>query len=134
MLDIKFIRENKDLIKEGAKKKHIDFDVDKLVSIDADRRELLTSIETRKAEQNQVGQSITIEQDETKKAELIEKMRMLKESIKTDEEKLSEIMKEWQLLMVSVPNIPDISVPDGLSDEDNVEVKTWGEAKDLGFD
>jgi seryl-tRNA synthetase len=128
MLDIKFIRENKDLIKDGARKKHIDFDVDRLISVDAERRELLTSIESRKAEQNQVSQGVMGEQDPQKKADLIENMRLLKESIKTDEEKLAEVMKEWQLLMVSVPNLPDISVPEGLSDADNVEIKTWGEA------
>ncbi len=134
MLDIKFIRENKDLIKDGARKKHMDFDVDKLIEVDAARRELLVSMESKKADQNQISQRITTESDQEVRNALIEETRTLKESIKADEEKLAEVMKEWQLLMVSTPNIPDISVPEGESDADNMEVKTWGEAKTFPFE
>lgn len=134
MLDIKFIRENKDLIKDGARKKRMDFDVDKLIEVDAARRELLVSMESKKADQNQISQRITTESDQEVRNALIEETRTLKESIKADEEKLAEVMKEWQLLMVSTPNIPDISVPEGESDADNVEVKTWGEAKTFPFE
>jgi seryl-tRNA synthetase len=134
MLDIKFIRENKDLIKDGARKKRMDFDVDKLIEVDAARRELLVSMESKKADQNQISQRITTESDQEVRNALIEETRTLKESIKVDEEKLAEVMKEWQLLMVSTPNIPDISVPEGESDADNVEVKTWGEAKTFPFE
>lgn len=134
MLDIKFIRENKDLIAMGAQKKHIDFDVDKLITVDDSRRSLLTSIETKKAEQNKVGENITKATDDAERTRLIEEMRTLKEAIKTEEEQFAEIMKEWQLLMLAVPNIPDMSVPEGLSDADNVEVRTWGEIPKFDFE
>lgn len=134
MLDIKFIRENKDLIAMGAQKKHIDFDVDKLITVDDSRRSLLTSIETKKAEQNKVGENITKATDDAERTRLIEEMRVLKESIKIEEEKFTEIMKEWQLLMVAVPNIPDMSVPEGLTDADNVEVRVWGEIPKFDFE
>lgn len=134
MLDIKFIRENKDLIAMGAQKKHIDFDVDKLITVDDSRRSLLTSIETKKAEQNKVGENITKATDDAERTRLIEEMRVLKESIKIEEEKFAEIMKEWQLLMVAVPNIPDMSVPEGLTDADNVEVRVWGEIPKFDFE
>ncbi len=134
MLDIKFIRENKDLIAMGAQKKHIDFDVDKLINVDDSRRSLLTSIETKKAEQNKVGENITKATDDAERTRLIEEMRTLKESIKIEEDRFSEIMKEWQLLMLAVPNIPDMSVPEGLTDADNVEVRTWGEIPKFDFE
>lgn len=133
MLDIKFIRDNKELVQEGAKKKRMDFDVEKLITVDAIRRELVTSIEGRKADQHRISQQIMNPADAEARNTLIEEMRVLKESIKADEDRLTEVMKEWQLLMVAVPNIPDISVPEGESDADNVEVKVWGEAKPFAF-
>ena len=59
MLDIKFIRENKDLIKEGARKKHINFDVEALLAVDNTRREVLLNVEKKRAEQNAASQKIT---------------------------------------------------------------------------
>jgi seryl-tRNA synthetase len=61
-------------------------------------------------------------------------MRSVKEELKEKEEELRLVMTEWQLLMLSVPNIPDISVPEGNSDEDNVEVKQWGEKPNFNFE
>jgi len=134
MLDIKFIRENKDLIDAGAKKKHINFDVNKLLEVDDARRAMLTSIENKKSEQNKVGENITNPSTvQEEKDRLIVEMRDLKDLIKVEEERFSEIMKEWQQLMVAVPNIPDMSVPDGLDDADNVEVRTWGEIPKFDF-
>ncbi len=134
MLDIKFIRENKDIVKEGARKKHIDFDVERLIAVDTERRELITSIESKKAEQNKVSQQITTTSDQVERTTLIENMRLLKEGMKADEEKLQNILQEWQMLMVKVPNIPDMSVPEGATDEENVEVKTWGEIPKFDFE
>ncbi|MBU3668907.1 MAG: serine--tRNA ligase [Candidatus Taylorbacteria bacterium] len=133
MLDIKFIRENKDIVKDGARKKHIDFDVERLVAVDTERRELITSLESKKAEQNKVSQEITSTSDQAHRASLIENMRVLKESMKSIEEKLQEVMQEWQKLMVAVPNIPDMSVPEGATDAENVEIKTWGEIPKFDF-
>ena len=134
MLDIKFIRENKDLIEMGAKKKHIEFDVNRLIEVDDSRRSLLTSIENKKAEQNKVGESITSTTDETERNRLIAEMRDLKELVKVEEERFGEIMKEWQQLMVAVPNIPDMSVPEGVDDSQNVEIRTWGEIPKFDFE
>lgn len=133
MLDIKFIRENKDLIAFGAKKKHIDFDVDALLTVDDKRRELLTSIEEKKAKQNEASQKITSTQDEGERNNLILSMKDLKEGLKVEEEQFAEVMKEWQKLMVAVPNIPDMSVPEGATDEENVEISTWGDKPNFSF-
>ncbi|MEN9649615.1 MAG: seryl-tRNA synthetase, seryl-tRNA synthetase [Candidatus Parcubacteria bacterium] len=134
MLDIKFIRENKDLIKAGAQKKRLDFDVEKLIEVDTKRRELIASVEAKKTEQNKVSQQITSTQDQAERQTLIDQMRVVKEASKIEEDQLAEVMKEWQMLMVAVPNIPDISVPEGESDADNQEVRQWGDIPQFSFE
>lgn len=136
MLDIKFIREHKDIIKDASLKKKIPFDVDKLLSVDDERRALMTSIEAKKAEQNKMGLFIANPQhlgSAYQKTEVLEKMKVLKEEIKAEEEKLESVMKEWQELMLGVPNVPDMSVPVGESEDDNVEIRTWGEIPKFDF-
>ena len=127
MLDIKFIRENKDIVAEGAKKKHVEIDIDKLISIDDERLKILKEVEDLRSEVNRVSNDIARDQDPALKIQLIEEMRGVKEEIKQKEEKLKSITEEWQKLMLQVPNVPDISVPDGDTDADNREIKAWGE-------
>ena len=133
MLDIKFIRENKELIEIATKKKHLSFDVNKLIEVDTARKELMTGIEAKKAEQGVVGEQIVGSQNPEEKATLIASMQEVKKAIQEEEEKLKDIFKEWQTLMVQVPNIPDISVPEGESDAENVEVKSWGDKPQFNF-
>lgn len=132
MLDIKFIRENPDLIKEAARKKHIDFNVDELVSIDQKRIEKLSLVESLRAEQNVVSDKIPSASVE-ERTDLIAKMTILKDDLKKNEEELREVMTTWQKLMLSVPNIPDISVPEGDSDADNMEIRQEGIKPDFSF-
>ncbi len=125
MLDIKFIRENKEFVAAGAKKKHIPFDVEKLLKVDDTRRALLTAIEKKRAEQNSVSQKVA-KAPEAERATLIADMKVVKDALQKEEEKLKGVMKEWQILMLTVPNIPDVSVPDGKSEQDNAEVRAVG--------
>ena len=134
MLDIKFIRENLDIIKMAAKKKHIEVDLDRLVAADDERRLIMSALETKRAEQNRVSTDIVGAQDSNIKHQLITEMQALKGEIQADEEKLKPIMEEWQSLMLQVPNVPDMSVPDGDSDEDNQEYKVWGEKPKFDFE
>jgi len=133
MLDIKFIRENKDIVAAGAKKKHIEIDVDKLLAVDDKRKELQQSIDEKRAEQNLASDAITKASPE-ERASLITRMQGVKETLKLAGESMQEIMKEWRALMVQVPNVPDISVPDGDSDADNKEVRAWGELPKFDFE
>lgn len=133
MLDIKFIRENKDIVIAGAKKKKVEVDIDRLISLDDERLKFLKEIEDLRAEVNRVSNDIARNQDSALKVQLIEEMRLVKEDIKAKEEKLDKIMEEWQKIMVAVPNVPDMSVPDGESDADNKEVKVWGEKPQFSF-
>jgi len=132
MLDIKFIKENKDLVALAAKKKHIEFDVEKLLEVDEKRRAIMKETEDKRAEQN-VASAEIVKADGPEKANILEKMKVLKQELSDGEDKLKEIMKEWQTLMLQVPNVPDVSVPDGDSDEDNKEVKKWGTIPKFDF-
>ncbi len=133
MLDIKFIRENKDLIALAAKKKGIKFEVQELLTADTKRRELMQSIEAKKAEQNSFNEKIATAATPELRAEMIAKMKIVKDEAGKQDELFKEVMKTWQNLMLQVPNIPDISVPDGDSDADNKETKTWGEISKFDF-
>ncbi len=133
MLDIKFIRENKDLVKAGAAKKRVAVDIDALVALDDKRKALSTSVEAKRAEQNAVSAKIPSATPE-EKAALLESMKALKAEMQKEDESLKEVMKEWQSLMLRVPNIPDMSVPEGESDSDNKEIKSWGDKTAFAFE
>lgn len=134
MLDIKFIRENKDIVAAGAKKKRIDIDLDALIVLDDKRRELQMRIDEKRAEQNAASDKIASSKDAEEKQMIIARMQEVKETLRMEEESLQGILKEWRALMVQVPNVPDISVPDGESDADNKEVRAWGEKPMFDFE
>ncbi len=132
MLDIKFIRENSQLITLAATKKRITFNVNDLLEVDTKRLALLRTVEELRSQQNVASDSI-MKVTVFERSDLIEKMKIVKEELKTKEEELEEVMKSWRVLMLAVPNIPDMSVPDGVSDMDNVEVRKWGTIPEFPF-
>jgi len=133
MLDIKFIRENADLITAAAKKKHLTFDVTDLLLVDNKRKEAVAAFETLRADQNTISDKIPKASPEERE-KLIAESKQMKEELQKKEEAVREVMKEWQKLMLDVPNIPDVSVPEGDSDADNLEVSTWGEIPKFDFE
>ena len=132
MLDIKFIRENKDLVAAGARKKHLSFDVEKLIEADEQRKKLLGRVEEKRADQNVANNQI-VKAGSEERAGILERMGKLKEELEREEAELKKVMKEWQSLMLMVPNVPDASVPEGESDADNEEIKTWGTLPKFDF-
>src|SRR3989344_5601095 len=132
MLDIKFIRENKKLIEQAAKKKRLKCDLDKLIETDDKRRVLLGWVEEKRAEQK-VASNAIVKVGSEERDVILEKMKTLKADLGHEEKELKEVMREWQTLMLAVPNIADASVPDGESDEDNEEVKNWGKIPKFDF-
>ena len=133
MLDIKFIRENQGLIKEAARKKRVEFDVQELINADDKRLKLLKEVEEMRAEQNAQNDSIVKIKDEKEKNEAIEKMKKLKDQLTIRENELKITEKEWSELMFLVPNIPDPSVPEGESEADNQEIRKRGEIPQFDF-
>jgi len=132
MLDIKFIRENLDIVKLAAKKKHTDIDLDQLIAVDDSRRAVMQRMEEKKAEQNRIGQAVPGASYSERPA-LIQQLSVIKADFQEAENELKPIMQEWQSLMLQVPQIPDMTVPDGDSDEDNQEIKVWGDKPTFDF-
>jgi len=133
MLDIKFIRENKDLIKEAARKKLIDFDIDELLGIDDMRLTLLVEVEKLRAEQNRASSQVATTPAGEERSKIIEEMKVLKDKLQVKETDLKGLMSNWGFLMLSVPNIPDFTVPEGKSDEENQEIRNWGSKPSFNF-
>ncbi len=133
MLDIKFIRENLDVVKAGAIKKHHNVDLDLLISLDDQRITLGQQIDELRAKQNEASKAIAQASDNERQA-LIDAVSSVKTELQGLEEKLKPIMQQWQEIMLQVPNVPDPSVPDGTSDEQNVQIKTWGEQTEFSFE
>lgn len=133
MLDIKFIRDNKDVVKAGAAKKHVEVDIDALIALDDRRRTLTAAVEAKRAEQNTVSAKLPSATPAVK-AQLLDSMKALKSEMQKEEESLKSVMKDWQDLMLRVPNVPDVSVPEGATDADNKEVKVWGNKTVFSFE
>ena len=133
MLDIKFIQDNKDLIQDAARKKHIEFDVEQLLTVDTKRREMSGAVDDMRATQNEATAAIGSAPGAERNS-LIVSMQELKANLQKQEAELKEVMKEWQTLMLRVPNIPDMSVPEGESDADNQEIRAWGVKPEFSFE
>ena len=133
MLDIKFIRENPDLVREAAKKKRVDFNLQTLLETDEKRREIIKGVEELRSQQNKESDKIAGMVDKNEKENAIRALKEIKETISQKERELKKIEIRWQDLMLRVPNIPDLSVPNGESDADNIEVKRNGNPKDFDF-
>ncbi len=133
MLDIKFIRENTDIIKDAARKKHVNVDIDLLIKKDDERRELMQRADDLRAEQNKMSGNIARAVDQKSREQMIMEMTTVKNDLGKIEEELKGVMADWKKLMLEVPNVPDVSVPEGDSDEHNVEVKVVGEKPSFSF-
>jgi len=134
MLDIKFIRENPDLIKDAVRRKRINFDVDALIKADEERRAALQDFEEAKAMQNKVSDEIAQISDNDEKQKKIAEMKEYKAGVDEKESKVKETVVLWQKLMLQVPNVPDVSVPDGESDEENLEIRVSGTKPEFDFE
>lgn len=127
MLDIKFIRDNPELIKDAVRKKGVKFDVDQLLVVDERRRHVLQELEAKRAKQN-VGS-----RGGPKAPTELETLKKLKEEIKIIEEEIGHVQKEFDELMLQAPQVPDSSVPDGKTDAENVEIRSWGKIPKFNF-
>jgi len=122
MLDIKFIRNNKELIKEAIKNKNINLDLEELLSLDEKRRDLIKKIDELNFEQKKITK------------EKIEEGKKIKQELKIIESELKEIEEKYNNLMLLVPNIYSLDTPIGQDERDNKEVFKWGEIPKFDFE
>ena len=134
MLDIKFIRENPDLVNAAARKKHLLFNVEELIKLDDLRREKIREVEAMRAEANAVAEAVPKITNEVDRQRAIEGMRSFKVKLVEKEKEQSIVEEKYKALMFEVPNIPDPSVPEGTSDAENQEVRVWGTKPEFEFE
>ncbi len=126
MLDIKFIRQNPDIVKNAVRSKNQEDKIDELLELDKKRREILTKSEELKSLQNKVSKEIAQYKKENKDAtEVLNKMKSVAEEIKTLDSKLSEIESKIDEILRFTPNMPHSSVPIGKDASENVEIRRW---------
>ena len=138
MLDLKRIRNNAEEIKKALGNRGEKFDVsviDEVIALDEERRSILVEVEGLKSKRNQVSAEIP----KRKKAgedvtEVMAEMKKIGETIKEFDAKVSEIDSKIEYIMLRIPNIPNPEVPDGETDEDNIEIKRWGEPTKFNFE
>lgn len=136
MLDIKFIRENPDVVKAAMKSRNANMDakIDEILRLDKVRRDLTAKVEAMKSEQNAVTKKIPqMKKNGEDTSQVMREMKVLSDEISGLDGGLSDVEKSLRDRLLAIPNIPNETVPMGVDDSDNVEVRRWGEPRDFGF-
>lgn len=137
MLDIKFLKENTEYAKERLKLRNHDYsaEIDEAIALDTERRALIADTEAKKAEQNRISKQIPALKKEGKDvAPIFEEMKALSDTVKAEFAKIDEIDKRIADILLSVPNIPNPTLPVGNDDSANVEIRRWGEPTKTDFE
>ncbi|MDQ0247894.1 seryl-tRNA synthetase [Bacillus fengqiuensis] len=136
MLDLKFLRANFNEVKEKMKFRGEDLsDLDQFEDLDQKRRELIVQTEELKSKRNEVSQQVAMLKREKKDADhLITEMREVGDNIKSLDEELRTVEEALERLLLSIPNVPHESVPVGETENDNVEIRQWGEVRKFEFE
>ncbi|MFL5656210.1 MAG: serine--tRNA ligase [Ktedonobacteraceae bacterium] len=135
MLDLAFIRNHPDAVKEAARVKNNTLDIDYLLEVDRQVTSLQRQVEETRARQNQLSKSIAqAGKDKALRDALIAEGKQLAEQIKNMEPRLNALLEERQQLLYLVPNIPDPSAPIGKDESDNVPIRYWGRIPTFDFD
>ena len=138
MLDIKFVRENPDVIDAAcASRQNAHWDREKFFELDAGRRSVIAEVESLQAERNAISKQIGLFMREGKKDEA----EAAKQQVSANKERIAEldqrrgsVEEELTALVAAIPNIPDESVPYGVDDSDNPEVRRWGTPTEFDFE
>ena len=135
MLELKFIRENREKVTRGLADKGVEADLDSLLELDEKRRSLLAQSEQLKAQRNKANQAISRRKAGSKPdPKIIAEMKELSGRIKELDGRLAELEPEIESLQMGLPNLPHQSVPSGRNEKDNVEIKKCGEAREFAFE
>ncbi|WP_027964596.1 serine--tRNA ligase [Halalkalibacillus halophilus] len=136
MLDLKYLRQNFDDVKEKMKSRGEDLsDLDHFLEWDEKRRQYIQESEELKARRNEVSKEISQLKKEKKDADdLIKEMREVGDRIKAIDENLNEVEEKLNELLLSIPNVPHETVPIGETEDDNVVARTWGDVREFNFE
>ncbi|CAG7838782.1 seryl-tRNA synthetase [Clostridium novyi B str. ATCC 27606] len=138
MLDLKRIRNNPEEIKNIMQNRGEDFDnklIDDVVALDERRRQILVEVEKLKSKRNSESSQIgKLKKEGKDTSDVMAEMKKLSDEIKAFDVELNEVDEKIKYIMLRIPNIPNPNVPDGESDEDNVEIRKWGEVTKFDFE
>ena len=135
MLDLKLMQKNPEVVRESLEKRGSKIDVQEFTDLDEKRKALIGEVEALKAEKNSVGPEIAKRKKAGEDAsDLLKKMGEVSARTKELDAELNEVQAEQKEWMMSVPNIPHDSVPLGESEDDNKELRTWGEIPKFDFE
>ena len=137
MLDIKMVRANPDLVKQAMKTRNKDMDaqVDRVIAIDAERRELSAKADGVKARQNAASKDIArLKKEGGDASAIMDEMKRLAEEGKELSARAADLETEQRNILLTIPNIPHASVPVGMDDTENVEQRRWGEPRAFDFE
>lgn len=134
MLDMKFVRNNPQIVQEALVKRGSSLTLDEFLKLDEERREKLFMVEQMKNRRNTVSQEIgRLKKAGRNEPDMILEMRELSRKIKEKDEEVKALEEKLQNILLDIPNIPHESVPTGKSEADNPVVRTWGEPRNFGF-
>ncbi len=135
MLELKFIREHPDLVRDGIRKKGETDRVDEILKLDVRRREILGNAEALKNTRNRVSEEIgRLKKNKQDAAGPISEMEKVKQSIKALDEEFAGVESELNSLLLNVPNLPHPSVPEGKTPAENQEIASWGDEPEIDFE
>ena len=135
MLDIKRIRRNPEEVEELLKRRNSDLSLDKVLELDKKRRELLVKVEEMKAKQNAESKQVPILKKEGKDVTpILEEMKKLAEEVKVLDAEVKVVDDEIEETLMAIPNTPNPDITIGKSDDDNKEIRKWGEPRNFDFE
>ena len=135
MIDIKLLRTEPEKVKAALARRKESVDIDGLLALDAKKREITYEVEQKKAEQNTVSKKIPqMKKAGEDTAPVFAEMKALSDSIKELDDKVRELDEQMLKIMYTIPNIPNPTVPDGDTDEDNVEIRRFMEPTKFDFE
>ena len=127
MIDLKLLRERPDDVRAGIVKKHNDCDLDEVLAVDEDRRKLIAEVETLRSQQKAANNEMaSLPKGSPEFLEKVKELKSVSAAIKDKDAELKQMDSSWNERYLSVPNLPDASVPEGRDESDNVEIKQWG--------
>ena len=135
MLDVKFVRENIELVRRMLKNRRSDLELQPFLELDEARRRILVDVEEKKHLRNVASEEISRLKKEKKDASgLVEQMKQLGLEIKVLDQQLAEVEQNFSDFLMIIPNVPDDSVPVGKDEKDNSEIRKWGEKPVFDFE
>jgi seryl-tRNA synthetase len=134
MLDIAQLRKDIEAVAARLRTRPYDLDVARFNALEAERKAVQVATEELQARRNALSKQVGVLKSKGEDASAVmAEVAQIPEALKAQEARLAEIQARVQQLMLDVPNVPHASVPEGRSADDNVEVRRWGEPKQLGF-